>query len=61
MANYQQWSESYFSLSNQEHEINNIWFTSMLSRLTEDGILYVPVLGKQFNKQGEEVISQNVS
>ena len=61
MANYQQWSESYFSLTHQEHEINNIWFTSMLSRLKEDGILYVPVLGKQFNKQGEEVISQNVS
>ena len=56
MANYQQWSESYSSLSHQEHEINNIWFTSMLSKLTDDGILYVPVLGKQFNKQGEEVI-----
>ena len=72
MANYQQWSESYFvndintdkivaNLTPEQHAINNIWFTSMLSRLKEDGILYVPVLGKQFNKQGEEVISQNVS
>ena len=56
MANYQQWSQSYFTnLTTIEHEINNSWFTSMLSRLTDDGILYVPVLGKQFNKQGEEV------
>ena len=55
MANYQQWSQSYFSLSHQEHAINNSWFISMLSKLTDDGILYVPVLGKQFNKQGEEV------
>ena len=66
MANYQQWSESYFvndvntdkiaaNLTPEQHAINNKWFTSMLSRLTDDGILYVPVLGKQFNKQGEEV------
>tara|TARA_B100000686_G_scaffold47535_1_gene50775 strand:+ start:96 stop:263 length:168 start_codon:yes stop_codon:yes gene_type:complete len=55
MATYQQWSESYFSLTSQQHEINNIWFTSMLSKLKDDGILYVPVLDKQFNKQGEEV------
>ena len=56
MANYQQWSQSYFdNLTTIEHEINNNWFTSMLSMLKEDGILYVPVLDKEFNKKGEQI------
>ena len=56
MANYQQWSQSYFTnLTTIEHEINNSWFTSMLSMLKEDGILYVPVLDKEFNKKGEQI------
>ena len=56
MANYQQWSQSYFTnLTTIEHEINNSWFTSMLSMLKEDGILYVPVLAKEFNKKGEQI------
>ena len=56
MANYQQWSQSYFdNLTTIEHEINNSWFTSMLSMLKDDGILYVPVLDKEFNKKGEQI------
>ena len=56
MTNYQQWSQSYFTgLTSVEHNINNNWFASMLSMLKDDGVLFVPVLNKQFNKLGEEV------
>ena len=67
MANYQQWSQSYFvndtsrddivvaDLTPEQHEINNEWFKSMLSMLTPDGQLYVPCLDKLFNKLGEEI------
>ena len=56
MTNYQQWSESYFTgLTSVEHNINNNWFASMLSMLKDDGVLFVPVLNKQFNKLGEEL------
>ena len=67
MATYTQWSQSYFvndttrndivtaDLTPEQHEINNEWFKSMLSMLKDDGVLYVPVLDKEFNKLGEEV------
>ena len=56
MTNYQQWSQSYFTdLTSVEHNINNNWFASMLSMLKDDGVLFVPVLNKQFNKLGEEL------
>ena len=56
MATYQQWSESYFKdLTLYEHNVNNNWFTSMLTMLKDDGELYVPVLNKSFNKLGEEI------
>ena len=56
MATYQQWSESYFNdLTLYEHNVNNNWFKSMLTMLKDDGILYVPILDKEFNKLGEEV------
>ena len=55
MATYQQWSESYFpDLTLAQHDVNNQWFQSMTSKLTDKGILYVPILDKQFNKLGEE-------
>ena len=55
MATYQQWSESYFpDLTLAQHDVNNQWFQSMTSKLTDRGILYVPILDKQFNKLGEE-------
>ena len=56
IATYQQWSQSYFDdLTLKEHIINNEWFKSMLTMLKDDGILYVPILDKEFNKLGEEV------
>ena len=57
MANYQEWSESYFpDLTPVEHNINNNWFKSMLSMLKPDGQLYVPCLNKSFNRLGEEIV-----
>ena len=67
MATYSQWSQSYFvndttrndivtaNLTPEQHQINNEWFKSMLSMLKDDGVLYVPVLDKEFNKKGEEI------
>ena len=56
MATYQAWSESYFTnLTPDQHDVNNNWFQSMRDRLTDNGILYVPILDKEFNKLGEEI------
>ena len=56
MATYQQWSQSYFpDLTLEEHDANNNWFMTTLTMLKDDGILYVPILDKQFNRLGEEV------
>ena len=69
MANYQQWSQTYFvndtsrddivtaNLTPDQHNMNNRWFKSMLDKLTDNGILYVPCLDKSFNRLGEEVNS----
>ena len=60
MATYQQWSQSYFpDLTPEKHETNNNWFQLMRDRLTDSGILYVPILDKEFNKSGEEVNTYN--
>ena len=45
----------YNTLTPMQHAANNAWFEHMLSYLKDDGILYVPVLDKRFNKQGEEI------
>ena len=45
----------YNTLTPMQHAANNAWFAQMLSYLKEDGVLYVPVLDKRFNKQGEEI------
>ena len=56
MATYQQWSQSYFTnLTPDQHNANNRWFKSIRDKLTDSGILYVPILDKEFNKLGEEV------
>ena len=56
MATYQQWSQSYFdNLTPEQHNINNNWFQCMRNQLTESGVLYVPILDKEFNKLGNEV------
>ncbi len=39
-----------------QHAVNNTWFETMFElALKDDGILYVPVLNKHFNKQGHEM------
>ena len=56
MATYQQWSQSYFDdLTLAQHDANNQLFQSMRAKLTDSGILQVPILDKEFNKSGEEV------
>ena len=56
MANYQQWSQTYYTnLTPDQHNMNNRWFQSMLDKLTDSGQLYVPCLDKSFNKLGEEI------
>ena len=53
---YSNWRQTYFTnLSITEHAINNRWFMNTLSYLKEDGVLYVPVLDKEFNKKGKEI------
>ena len=49
-------SQKYYpSLDPYQQQYNDIWFFKMLSRLTDDGILFIPDLNKSFNKKGEEV------
>ena len=56
MATYQQWSHSYFTdLTLDQHIANYNWFMNMLTMLKDVGILYVPILDKNFNRLGEEV------
>ena len=56
MATYQQWAQSYFTnLTPDQHNANNRWFQSIRDKLTDSGILYVPILDKNFNKSGEEL------
>ena len=52
------WSQQYYhTLTPAQHAANNNWFAQMLSYLKDDGILYVPVLDKSFNKQGHEIFT----
>ena len=60
MATYQQWSQSYFTnLTPDQHNANNRWFQSIRDKLTDSGVLYVPILDKEFNKSGEEVNNED--
>ena len=50
------WSKKYYTgRTNTKHNINDDWFKNMLRVLKDSGILYVPILDKQFNRLGEEV------
>ena len=56
MATYQEWSHRYLdNLTPEQHNINNNWFQCMRDQLTDSGILYVPILDKEFSKSGKEV------
>ena len=49
-------SQTYFpDLDPFEQQHNDIWFMKMLSLLKDDGVLYVPILNKSFNKRGQEI------
>ena len=51
-----QFSQIYYpNLDPYEQQYNDIWFMRMLSRLTDDGVLFIPDLNKSFNKLGQEV------
>ena len=56
MATYQQWSQTYFTnLTPDQHIANNNWLMNTLTMLKDDGILYVPILDKQFDRLGRLV------
>tara|TARA_B100000902_G_scaffold226503_1_gene215069 strand:+ start:3770 stop:3964 length:195 start_codon:yes stop_codon:yes gene_type:complete len=51
---YSNWSQTYFTdLTLDQHIANNNWLMNTLSMLKDDGVLFVPVLNKTFNKLGE--------
>ena len=53
---YSNWSQTYFTnLTLDQHIANNNWLMNTLAKLKDDGILYVPILDKSFNRLGEEV------
>ena len=53
---FSNWSQTYFTnLTLDQHIANNNWLMNTLTMLKDDGILYVPVLDKNFNRLGEEV------
>ena len=50
------WSQTYFTnLTLDQHIANNNWFKNTVAMLKDSGILYVPILDKNFNRLGEEV------
>ena len=50
------WSQTYFEgLTQDQHDANNHWFDGMRKMLKDTGKLFVPILDKVFNKQGEEI------
>ena len=53
---FSNWSQTYFTnLTLDQHIVNNEWFRNTLTMLKDDGILYVPVLDKEFDKLGRLV------
>ena len=53
---FSNWSQTYFTnLTLDQHIANNNWLMNTLTMLKDDGVLYVPVLDKYFNRLGEQV------
>ena len=50
-----QWSQKYYDLPQECHDVNNEWFDNIRTLMKEDGVLHVPDINKSFNKQGEEI------
>ena len=50
------WSERYYpDKTPEQHGLNNMWMRNALASLTDEGMLFVPDIGRAFNKQGEEI------
>jgi len=50
------WSERYYpGLPPEAHGANNSWMRDVLAALNDTGTIFVPNIGKVFNKQGEEI------
>ena len=50
---FSNWSQTYFTnLTLDQHIANNNWLMNTLTMLKDDGILYVPVLNKEFDRLG---------
>ena len=53
---FSNWSQTYFTnLTLDQHIANNNWLMNTLTMLKDDGILYVPILDKQFDRLGRLV------
>ena len=53
---FSNWSQTYFTnLTLDQHIANNNWLMNMLTMLKDDGILYVPILDKNFDRLGRLV------
>jgi hypothetical protein len=50
------WSERYYpGLTPEKHGANNSWMRDALSTLKDTGLLFIPDIGRTFNKQGCDV------
>ena len=50
---FSNWSQTYFTnLTLDQHIANNNWLMNTLTMLKDDGILYVPILDKNFDRLG---------
>ena len=53
---FSNWSQTYFTnLTLDQHIANNNWLMNTLTMLKDDGILYVPILDKNFDRLGRLV------
>ena len=53
---FSNWSQTYSTnLTLDQHIANNNWLMNTLTMLKDDGILYVPILDKNFDRLGRLV------
>ena len=51
------WSKAQFGnkLTKKQHNVNDVWFNDLVKMLNPGGQIGVPVLGKFFDAEGNEV------
>lgn len=60
MRTRESWSRQWYDgLTHSQHDANDEWFVAQLNMLKDTGVLYVPNIGQQFNKQGK-LISESI-